>query len=350
MAEQRKYERLVKPLNVGAMDRQKANDNISREVVSLGPGNADKLVWLNGRDHLEGLNLNFTWGFHSGLGDWYTGLDSHISPYPEALVFVGLDPANINYLGAEIEIALGEELEVHTFDKPSVVVIPAGMPHYPLVTKRVWSPIGFGFFRISLGAVPETARLGESISKVSAGEKPNKKSKTAKSTAEKYAHLVKPLYPGLLIENGKLNLEKVDPEERLAYETGKVVGPGNADHLVWMYGKDLEGLDTNFLWGFYSKPGIWRRGISNHSHTHDEAMVFVGTDPSNIDYLGAEIEIDMGKEHERYVFDKPTIVVCPGGVPHMPVITRYVDRPYAFFVIGLGGERRKSDTTWIEDD
>lgn len=74
-------------------------------------------------------------------------------------------------------------------------------------------------------------------------------------------------------------------------------------------------------------------------------MVFAGTDPSDIDYLGAEISIDMGKEHERYIFDKPTAVICPRGVPHNPVIARYVDKPYAFFVIGLSGEHK---TTYVD--
>ena len=49
------------------------------------------------------------------------------------------------------------------------------------------------------------------------------------------------------------------------------MGPANADQLVWMYGKDLEGLDLNFTWGFYSKPGIGTaRGGGAHVHPVDE--------------------------------------------------------------------------------
>ena len=50
-------------------------------------------------------------------------------PYAECLVFVGLDSAKMNYLGAEIEISLGKEQETYTFDEPAVVVIPAGLQH-----------------------------------------------------------------------------------------------------------------------------------------------------------------------------------------------------------------------------
>jgi len=383
-----KYGHLVKPLSVGGMDMemQMAQEGIAMGAFAKGPGNADQLVWLNGRDHLEGMQLNFTWGFYSGLGDWHTGLDPHIHPYPECLVFVGLDPTDINYLGAELEIALGEELEVYTFDKPTVVVVPAGFPHCPLITKKVTSPKGFGFYLISLGDEPETTWLGEGVSaeeiaimqemaakrgmklpmKLSVGEKRIKVSKTAKTMRKKYAHLVKPLRSttmlgpgtqmtemmarmeeavksGQKIDPAMLGLKgEVSPDVIARYEemirSGLRMGPGNADQLVWMYGSDLEGLNLNFTWGFYSKPGIWHRGGGAHVHPVDEVLVFVGLDPTNIDYLGAELEIDMGKEHERYVFNKPTVVICPGGLPHLPLVTRWVDQPYSFYVIGLGAE------------
>ena len=66
----RKYEHLVKPLSVGGTDMEVMKKlQGPKGAFANGPGNADKIVWLNGRDHLEGLELNFTWGFYSGLGD-----------------------------------------------------------------------------------------------------------------------------------------------------------------------------------------------------------------------------------------------------------------------------------------
>lgn len=55
-------------------------------------------------------------------------------------------------MGAKIQYCLGKELEIHTFDKPSVVVAPGGFLHCPSVTLDVTSPIGYSFFIISLGA------------------------------------------------------------------------------------------------------------------------------------------------------------------------------------------------------
>jgi hypothetical protein len=359
----RKYEHLVKPLGIGGMDTEAMKDlKIPKGAFANGPGNADKIVWLNGRDHLEGLPLNFTWGFYSGIGDWHTGQDPHTHPYPECLVFVGLDSANLNYLGAEIEICLGEEQETYTFDVPTIVIVPAGMPHCPLTTRRVWSPKGFGFYLASLGSVPTTTWMGEGVSEETmkamqetaaksgrkigmtsyVSEKRVKKNPT-KPTG-KYAHLIKPLNTRIVTQRGKIVRDGLAPERKKQLDEmvkkGQRPGPGNADHLAWFYGKDLEGLNLNLTWGFYSKPGIWQRGVGAHVHPTDEVLVFVGLDPADINYLGAKIEIDLGKEHERYIFDKPTVVICPKGLPHNPVVVRWVDRPYAFYLIHLDGEHK----------
>ena len=105
-----KYEHLFKPLKMAEMPGQ--------AQIFKNTGNADVNRWLNGRDHLEGVELNFSWGFYTGLGDWHPGMDPHVHPYPECLVFVGLDPDRPEYLGAKIQYCLGKELEIHTFDKP----------------------------------------------------------------------------------------------------------------------------------------------------------------------------------------------------------------------------------------
>ena len=58
---EKKYAHLVKPLSIAAMP--------GAERAFRNTGNADINLWLNGRDHLEGLELNFSWGFYTGLGD-----------------------------------------------------------------------------------------------------------------------------------------------------------------------------------------------------------------------------------------------------------------------------------------
>ncbi len=341
----KKYEHLIKPLSLGLVNWDEA-------AMVIGPGNARKEVRLNGRDHLEGLNLNFSWGVHNGLGDWHAGMDPHIHPYPELLLFVGLDTANVNYLGAQVDCCLGAEQETYTFDEPTVIVVPAGLPHGPITTRRLYSPRGFGFWAVELNSVSDITWLGEGVSRLPAEQRKGAPEGLRFAAAEeilsnkpiqatgKYAHLVKPLRSGLLIERGKLNPSRFTREQSARQEErtiGEKPGPGNADHLTWFGGKDLEGTNVSFFWGFCSRPGIWRRGAGAHVHPADEVLVYVGIDPE-IEYLGAEIEIDMGKEHERHIIDQPTVVICPAGTPHMPQVSRWVDRPFAFFAASLSGE------------
>jgi len=329
----KKYEHLIKPLEIGLTKWDDA-------ALMIGPGNAAQEIRLNGRDHLEGLNLNFSWGVHNELGDWHAGLDPHVHPYPECLLFVGLDTANVNYLGAEVDCCLGEEQEIHTFNEPTAIVVPAGLPHGPITTKRMYSPKGFGFWAVELKSTSEIAWLGEGAAGVTAEQRkaapkglrfaaPEKalRNKPIRATG-KYAHLVKSLTSCLLIERGK----------HVKNEENSKLGPGNPNHLVMLSGKDLEGLDTSIFWGFCSRAGIWRRGAGSHVHSTDEVLVYLGTDPGDMKYLGAEIEIDLGPEHERHLINKPSVVICPAGMPHLPQVTRWVDKPFAFFAISLSGE------------
>jgi hypothetical protein len=347
-----KYDHLLKPLKIAERPGQ--------EQIFKNTGNADVNRWLNGRDHLEGVALNFSWGFYTGLGDWHPGMDPHAHPYPECLVFVGLDPHRPEYLGAKIQYCLGKELEIHTFDKPSVVIAPGGFLHCPSVTLDVTSPIGYSFFIISLGADPTTRWMGDGITdeqikrmeamSTEGGLKPPMNSSFGKKrihiSEETVSHgninarYIKPLIPNTmdLRDKNSENAEKYGEKIR----SGSTFGPGMSENAVWMFGRDLEDMDLNFCWAIQTQPGIWRRGPGRGAHVHpvDEVMLFAGTDPSDIDYLGAEIQIDMGPEHERYVIDKPTAVICPAGLPHAPIVTRWVDRPFGFLLMALGSEHK----------
>jgi len=326
-----KHAHCIKPLSIGRIDwEERARERPGAAV--LGPGSAKQEVWLNGRDHLEGMALNFSWGFHREVGEWHAGARSHTHPYPECLFFVGLDTASVKYLGAEIEIGLGSERETHVFNEPTVVVVPAGMPHGPITTRRMFSPRGFGFFAAALNPLPEIAWREAN----GAGAPPD-------AAGGKYGHLVKSLKTGLITERKRPVLSRFTPEELAEREamqkrTGFRPGPGSPDHMVWMYGKDLGNMNMNVAWGFCSQPGISQRGVNAHSHPEDEILVYMGTDPEHPDRLGAEIEIDLGPEHERRLFRDSSVILCPAGMPHGPIVTRWADRPFAFLLINLAKE------------
>ena len=89
--------------------------------------------------------------------------------------------------------------------------------------------------------------------------------------------------------------------------------PGNGDEVVWLFGKDLEGLDVNFSWGFYSKCGKWHRGGEIYPSGR-EILVYVGLDPDNLNYLGAELELGMGNM-PKACLQYPDRGICPQGFP-----------------------------------
>jgi hypothetical protein len=319
-----KNDRLIKPLTIGLINFEEQGPE--KESV-LGPGSASKEIWLNGPNHLEGMKFNFSWGVHNTLGDWHAGAKAHTHSYTECLFFVGLDTANINYLGAEIECRLGDDHASYTFNDPTVLVIPAGCPHGPITTKRIFSPKGFGFFSVALNPTFD-------ISWADA----NKIESKTNPSAEKTPRVIS-LKSGVVTERRKTNRARFTPEQLAQRDElekiGFKPGPGNADHMTWMNGKDLGNLNVNVSWGFCSQPGIWQRGFNRHSHPDDEVLLLLGMDQNDMGSLGAEIEIDLGEEQQRCIIDKSSAIICPAGLPHAPIVTRWVDKPFAFILINL---------------
>lgn len=285
-----KYSHLVKKLTYNKMP---------------GAGKPEYLTFCQGAD-LEGLNVSFVWGYHHKIGPWNVGGKyGHVHPYGEVFVFTGLDYDNPNTLGAELDLQLGEVAEEHIIAAPSIIAIPAGMPHLPMVTRKVEKP--FGFLAISCDA----------------------KEKTTELTSRKNAFV--------------LANKCGDIITRMELRDIKRKKGGNADYMAFWSGKNTPGFNLNFTWAFHRGTGYWHEN-DPHVHPNDEALVFVGLDPDNPDYLGAEIEFRFGEEQEVHVFDTPTVVIAPKGLVHCPLITRKVEKPYSFTAICLAHEH---DTTWL---
>jgi len=124
-----------------------------------GKGKPEYITTCHGVD-LEGLNVSFIWGYHRKIGPWDVGGEyGHVHPYGEVFVFTGLDYDNPNTLGAEMDLQLGEESEEHIIAAPSIVTVPAGVPHLPMVTRKAANP--FGFLAISCDAKEKTTELTE---------------------------------------------------------------------------------------------------------------------------------------------------------------------------------------------
>ena len=63
--------------------------------------------------------------------------------FDQILCFVGGDTRNIFEFDAEVELCLGDELEKHIINSPSVVYVPKGLTHCPINFKKIGKPIIF---------------------------------------------------------------------------------------------------------------------------------------------------------------------------------------------------------------
>jgi hypothetical protein len=271
-------------------------------IKGRGGANARQMTFMAG-DQLGGLELNYVIGVYDQTGDWAPDTGAHTHPFDECLVFMGYGE-DLNDLGADMSLAMGKEYEVHKFSIPTVVAAPANMPHCPLITEKVYKD--FGHFHLACsGKYAGTGVKQE-------GE----------TNGKKYSYLFK-----------TMKAKK---------------GPGGADakQIISIEGaKDLAGIPLNFRMGIHDQPGEFYPGKGSCYHSYDSVVVFFGRKTEDISYLGAEITIELGEEHEKYTFDTPTAVWLPKGMPHFPVTCNKVERTFSFIQIGLSG---KYDAAWTK--
>jgi len=96
-------------------------------------------------------------------------------------------------------------------------------------------------------------------------------------------------------------------------------------------------MNLNFTWGLYGDPGDWEPGRDPHVHPYDECLLFVGHNTDDLSYLGAEVELSLGKEQEKHLINKATVATIPRGMVHCPVVTKTNSR-FSFILMALGAQ------------
>ena len=104
--------------------------------------------------------------------------------------------------------------------------------------------------------------------------------------------------------------------------------------------KELNGFNCHIIYAFAYETGLTGLSKKPHVHDYDEAIFFIGSDPRNPGYLGAEVTMAIGPvEDEKYTFSEPTAVVVPKGVPHCPIWTNRLEQPFLVMAVSLTSER-----------
>ena len=224
----------------------------------------------------------------------------HTHPYTEMLFFHGIDPDNPSELGWEIDLYMGPEFERHTVTKTSVILIPRGFIHCPIIS-RMKKPV----FHIYCMTGPV---------------------------------LVAEEYMGIIKQEGAFE-RKYDKHFVSGPKPGKT---GKSDKHYTTY------LDDDVLKGscYFSSAFVSNNNPINeqdlHVHPYGTVMGFFGNDPENQFNLGAEIEITMGKESEKHHFNQSTLVYVPPGLEHRLTQCK-VTRPFIFVEYANGPKLSKKN-------
>ena len=63
----------------------------------------------------------------------------HVHDFIEVMIWMGADTSDLGYLGAEVELFMGEEMEKHMIATSTAVFIPKGFQHFPATITRMES-------------------------------------------------------------------------------------------------------------------------------------------------------------------------------------------------------------------
>src|SRR5512136_1572653 len=107
------------------------------------------------------------------------------------------------------------------------------------------------------------------------------------------------------------------------------------------------GCDFTFGHQFVMKP--FKGDNPCHTHNFWEFMAWYGSNPEDPDDFQAEVIFYFGKELEKHVFTRPTIISLPPNLPHHPFEITRVDSPIIQIEIMIGNKGAKVEPYFAKD-
>jgi hypothetical protein len=101
-------------------------------------------------------------------------------------------------------------------------------------------------------------------------------------------------------------------------------------------------LDSEVIKGAFYVECVWfwpttekdKASPDPHTHDYDEVIGFFGTDPKDLNDLGAEIELYI--DGERNLMNQTFLAFIPKGIVHCPLNILKITRPVFHFATGQG--------------
>ncbi len=258
-----------------------------------------------------GLDVHIQYGAY-----WMAGkmgqepYQPHVHDFDQLIFWLGSDMNDLSELGAEVDLCLGEEMDTHIITTSTAVAIPKGMPHFPATITRMDKRIIF--MEVSLA--------------------PNYQEKTIATDQ-------KPSAPVGFRSRYNKHVMPLTFRRKAAW----YYGPKNRDDgggwVSIVRGNDV-GINFTLIYENIKK-APYRIGPDPerpHAHANTQVMLFLGSDPNDLNELGGEFAICLGKEEERHIFTKPTAVITPPFLPHWPGGALKLDSPILMMDIHPSGD------------
>ena len=235
--------------------------------------------------------------------------------------------------GAEVEVSVGEKGKKQIITEATYVWIPKGTKHSLVNFKTIRKPICFMTY--FLGPEYSTSWVPADDSMYFANSKTPRKEMVE-------------LPPGLKPAKNLMEAYHADgrPFRNIESRMGEGMGMGAgrrmefipmvmSSTLGWPAKVSPGGMGggmgggTQHCYGAYSEP------IHAHRESH-QINVYLGSNRLDIQEFDAEIDIFLGKEHEKHTHNSCSVNHMPPGMPHMGDEPRRVDRPYRNFMFVIG--------------
>ncbi|PPK65179.1 hypothetical protein V5P93_003616 [Actinokineospora auranticolor] len=127
--------------------------------------------------------------------------------------------------------------------------------------------------------------------------------------------------------------EELPNEGVLAY--GEVEGGTSGAHAL-ISGWQVPGCQVHIAYSWIYQVPTPNPYVLEHTHEYDEVLLWMGSNPDDINDLGAVAELTI--EGEVYEISTSASVYIPAGVRHCPLGYKSVDRPFQFIALSLHPE------------
>ncbi len=102
---------------------------------------------------------------------------------------------------------------------------------------------------------------------------------------------------------------------------------------------DPFGLDVHIQYGTYVAAGkMGMEPYGSHSHDYDQVLLWIGADTDDMGELGAEVELCLGEEAEKFMITTSTAVSVPKGLPHFPASINRMDKRFIYMEVSCASE------------